>query len=151
MKKIYICMVIFLAAASLWAQSSGSVIYVAVKSVEVKESSGFFARVIETLALGDTVTLLQNRGRWLVITAASGRQGWAPADAFSSRRIVNSGQTLSTTEFALAGKGFNDDLEKIVAASGELDFSGVDAMEKYTVNREDFRAFLNDGRLSSGE
>jgi uncharacterized protein YgiM (DUF1202 family) len=151
MKKLTAFFVIFWLGAALWAQNVGTTLYVAAKTVEVKSSSGFFARVIGTLAMGEAVTLQQNQGKWLFIRSASGIQGYVPADAFSTRRIVNSGYGASLGEFALAGKGFNDDLEKFLFSSGELDYTEVDGMEKYTVEREELRAFLSDGRLTSGD
>jgi hypothetical protein len=151
MKKIALSLVVIFVAAALWAQSSEPTFYVAARTVNVKESAGFFARVIETLALGDAVTLRQNQGKWLVVRTASGRQGWAPADAFSSRRILNSGYVPTSVEIAMAGKGFNHELELFLSSSGELDYSEVDAMERHVIGREEFMAFLNEGCLAAGE
>ena len=142
---------IFWVAMTAGAQSAGTTLYVAAKTVEVKNSSGFFARVLGTLSLGETVTLQQNQGKWVVIRSTSGLQGWAPADAFSTRRVSQSGAGVSASEFALAGKGFSDDLESLLRSSGELNYSGVDAMESRVISLEELRTFLRDGRLAGGE
>jgi len=151
MKKLIFLFVIFLAAAALWAQT----LYVSVKTVDLKASSGFFAGVLGTLALGDTVTVQQTQGKWLVVRSASGLQGWAPADAFSARRSFQSGSGVSATEFALAGKGFNNDLEKILLSTDKptdkIDYSKVDAMERRILSQEEIRSFLREGRLAGGE
>ena len=144
-----VCFVV-IAAMPAAAQNSGTTLYVAAKTVEVKDSSGLFARVLGTLALGEAVTLQQNQGKWVIIRGASGLQGWAPADAFSTRR-VSSGSSVSASEFALAGKGFTDDLEKTLRSSGEVNYSRVDAMEKNTVSPEELKAFLREGRLAGGD
>ena len=155
LKKVHLrvgfLVIIFLSAMVLSAQSSVNTLYVAVKTVEVKASSGFFAGVLGTLNFGDAVTLQQSQGKWIVIRNASGLQGWAPADAFSARRVLPSGSGVSATEFALAGKGFSSDLEKVLVSSGAHDYSGVDAMEKRTVSAVDLRTFLKEGRLTGGE
>ena len=151
MKKLAFFLIAFFAVTALWSQNPGTTLFVAVRSVDVKSSSGFFAGTLGTLALGDEVTLQRSQGRWHVIRSAAGLQGWAPADAFSTRRIVNTGHGVSASEFALAGKGFNSDLERALNASGDFDFTGVDAMERRTIPADELRAFIRDGRLASGE
>jgi len=133
------------------ANGTGTTLFVAAKTVQVKNSSGFFSKVLGTLAFGDSVTIQKNLGKWLVVRASSGLQGWAPADAFSSRRTLKSGSGVSASEFALAGKGFTGDLENILRSSGEVDYSGVDIMEKRIVSPQDLRLFLKEGRLAEGE
>ena len=151
MKKAIFFLMVLCAVMSAGAQSSGTTLYVAAKSVDVKSSSGFFAGALGTLALGEAVTLQQNQGKWIAVRSASGLQGWALADAFSTRRVLSSGSGVSASEFALAGKGFTGDLEKILRSSGELSYTGVDAMEKRSVSPEDLKAFLKEGRLAEGE
>jgi len=142
---------IFWVVMSAGAQNTPSTLYVAAKSVEVKSSSGIFGRVLGTLAFGEAVTLQQNQGKWVSVRNASGLQGWAQADAFSTRRMFSSGSGVSASEFALAGKGFSGDLEKILRSSGEVDYSAVDAMEKRNISPEELQAFLREGRLAEGE
>ena len=151
MKNLVFFLMVFAVVMSAGAQSSGTTLYVSAKTVEVKASSGAFARVLGTFVLGEAVTLQQNQGKWVVVRGASGLQGWAPADAFSARRVLSSGSGVSASEFALAGKGFSDDLEKILRSSGEIDYSGVDVMEKRIVSPEELRVFLREGRLAEGE
>jgi len=161
-KRFFILLIILMMAASAWTQSAGggnaarafapgSTVYVSAKTVNVKVSANFFARAGGILSKGDAVTVQQNSGKWILVRSATGVQGWVPLDAFSSRRILDAGSGFSTSEYALAGKGFNSDLEKILFSSGELDFSLVDAMEKNTVESDVLRAFLNEGRLASGD
>ena len=150
MKKPIFCVLVFLAAMALWGQSPGTTVFVAARNVDVKASSGFFARVLGTLGMGDEVIVQQNQGRWLVVRNAAGLQGWAPSDAFSTRRILRSGSGVSTREFAMAGKGFTGDLEEILRSSGEFDFSPVDAMERRVISPEDLLIFLREGRLAEG-
>jgi len=151
MKTLIFCLMIFWVAITAGAQSFGSTLYVSANTVTVRTSSGFFSSVLGTLGLGEAVTVQQNQGRWLVVRNAAGLQGWAPADAFSTRRRVpQSGSNVTVTEFALAGKGFTSDLEEILRADGELDFSVVDTMERRTISPEELRAFLREGRLAEG-
>ena len=148
---VFCGLIIISTAIIISAQSAVTTLYVAAKTVDVKASSGPFARVLGTLTLGEAVTLQQNQGKWVVVRSTAGLQGWAPADAFSSRRVLQSGSGVSATEFALAGKGFNNDLEKVLSSSREFDYSGVDAMERRKITPEELRGFLREGRLAEGE
>jgi uncharacterized protein YgiM (DUF1202 family) len=150
MKKVAFLFIVFQAAV-LNAQSSGSTLYVAVKSVELKSSSVFFASVVGTVGKGEEVTVIQSGEKWIHVRNASGLEGYAPVDAFSVRRILASDAAVSATEFAMAGKGFSDDLEQLVRSSGDVDYSAVDAMEQRVVSPEELRAFLTEGRLAMGE
>jgi len=152
MKKYILYLLFFLSAMTLGAQSFGTTMFVAANNVNLKASSGFFARVIATLTLGEEVTVQQNHGRRLVVRNASGLQGWVSADALSvRRRVPQSGSNITPAEFALAGKGFNSSLEEILRSSGSIDFSMVDAMERRSISPEMLLDFLAEGRLTKGD
>ena len=151
MKKAILSIFLLGLVFSTWAQTSGSTLYVAAKTVELKSSTGFFARTLGYINLGDSVIVMQNGGKWLAVRSASGLQGWAPADAFSARLILRSGAEASATEFPLAGKGFTGDLEQIIKTAGAANYSEIDAMEKRAVLPNELRAFLVEGRLAEGD
>ena len=145
-------MTVFLVAAAAGAQSPNTTLFVAVNTVNIRTSTGFFAGTLGALNLGEEVTVQQNQGRWLSVLSASGLRGWAPADAFSARRRVGqAGSNVTASEFALAGKGFTRGLEETLHFAGEFDFSPVDAMERQTVSPQDFLTFLRQGRLAEGD
>ena len=151
MKKVIFSLVVIGVTMALTAQSSGTTLYVAAKTVEVKTSSSFFASSLGTLTLGESVVVQMDEGKWLVIRNSSGLQGWAPADAFSLRRIISSGANISPAEVSMAGKGFNEALERTIRSSGERDYSLVDAMEKRNVSLGELQSFLREGRLAEGD
>jgi len=152
MKKHVLYLLVFLSAMTLGAQTSGTTMFVSANTVDLRASSGFFARVIGTLSLGDEVTVQQNHGRWLVVRNTSGLQGWVSADALSSRRrVVQSGSNVTPAEFALAGKGFNSSLEEVLRSFGNIDYSMVDAMERRSISLEMLLDFLAEGRLTKGD
>jgi SH3-like domain-containing protein len=137
-----------LAAGICFAQSAGSALYVSVKSADVKSGTGFFSGRIETLKLGDAVTLVSEKGKWYQVRTSK-NTGWAPRDSFSTRRVVASG-SATASEVALAGKGFSAEAETVYQKDG-LDYAPVDAMEKITVPLDELQKFVNDGRLNGGE
>jgi len=151
MKKIILSMFFFTLVFSALAQAPGSTLYVAAKAVDLKSTTGFFARTLGTISLGDPVIVMQSSGKWLAVRSPYGLQGWAPSDAFSARFILRSGAETSVTEFPLAGKGFTGDLEQIMKTTGAANYSGIDAMENRTVPSNELRSFLVEGRLAEGE
>jgi hypothetical protein len=156
MKKIF-CIFFFslLIAGTAAAQvSRGGTLYAAAKSVALKSSTGFFASTRGTLVYGDQVTVLQVSGKWVEVRSASNSSlsGWTSSANFSAKRIV-AGNTSSASaqEIALAGKGFNEEVENAYKAGGKLNYTDVDKTETLTVPDEELYSFLTEGRLSLGD
>lgn len=106
------------------------------------------------MAYGDPVTVLREQGAWVEIRSASRSiSGWMKSAGLSSRRITaGSGSTsTSANELALAGKGFNEEVEKSYQDGSGLDYSAVNAMEALEISEDDLYAFLEEGRLVTGE
>jgi uncharacterized protein YgiM (DUF1202 family) len=136
------------------AQSAGAAMYVAVKSAPLKSSTGFFAGTKGTLNLGDTVTVLQVKNKWLEVrsSARPSLTGWIQSASLTSKRIVASGnQSASASELALAGKGFSGDVEKIYQDEAGMDFSSVNSMESQNIPERELYDFVVEGHLSKGE
>jgi uncharacterized SAM-binding protein YcdF (DUF218 family) len=132
----------------------GKTMYVQVKSVAVKASTGFFAGTRGTLQLGDTVTVLQENGKWVEVrsTARSSLSGWMASSSLTTKRIVaSSGTSASAGEIALAGKGFNQEVENAYKQNGALDYKDIDAMEAQTVPDNVLLNFITEGHLAGGE
>jgi uncharacterized protein YgiM (DUF1202 family) len=144
---VFICCLTVLVTGICFSQSAGSTLYVAVKSADIKNGTGFFSRNIETLKLGDNVTLVSEKGKWIQVRSSK-QTGWALRDSFSTRRVVASG-SATASEVALAGKGFSAQAETVYRNDG-LDYSQVDAMELIVVPPAELEKFVNDGRLNGG-
>jgi SH3-like domain-containing protein len=153
MKKwILLAMLGITAIGGMSAQSlRGKTLYVAIKSAALKSSTGFFASTRTTLKLGDSVTVLQEKGKWVEVRAPSG-SGWIASSSLSSKRIIAAGATsASAGEIALAGKGFNQEVENAYKQSGTLDYGAIDAIEAQTIPTDVLRSFLEEGRLAMGD
>ncbi|MFC1764146.1 hypothetical protein ACFL6U_18990, partial [Planctomycetota bacterium] len=57
---------------------------------------------------------------------------------------------VSSDEVALAGKGFNEQVEAKLKAEGTLDYRWVDRMEAFVVDVNQLVAFRQQGKLSGG-
>ena len=157
MKKVLLmfCMVFFIVASALQAQAAkGGTMYVAAKTVELKSSTGFFASARGTLAYGATVTVLQIKGKWAEVRSAAGStvSGWTAVANLSAKRIVSGATTGATaSEVALAGKGFNQEVENTYKAGGGLNYADVDRTEAQKVSKQELQNFIVEGHLSQGD
>ena len=132
----------------------------ALRSVQVKEGhvrSGpsFLSTIIAKLPYGDQVQLLYEQGGWAKVSVAGKvPEGWMHCSALSEKQIVlKSGvrdvtQTASGDEVALAGKGFNADVEKeFKAKRKDVNYAYIDQMEKVVVPQPWIQEFVKVGAL----
>jgi len=156
MKKIIIvfCLALFVVGMAAAQASVGGTMYVATKTVALKASTGFFAKTNSTLTYGDRVTVLQINGKNAEVRSAanSSQRGWTATANLSARQVISgNANAVSTKEVALAGKGFNQEVENTYKAKGNLNYADVDKVETLSVKEEDLQKFMVDGRLSVGE
>jgi hypothetical protein len=130
---------------------------VTVRETQLRENPAFLGRVLEVLSYAARVEVIQEQGPWYRVEASSGRSGWVHSSALTTKRIVlepaaTSGETgASGTEVALAGRGFNEEVENRYKDEQNLDFSKVDRIEGYEYPPEVLLAFLEEGGLEIPE
>jgi len=155
MKKLFTLFALaLLVSGALFAQvRSGSPAWVAVRQADIRSSTWFFASSRGNLSMGDHVTVLQINGNWAEVrsTATPSLTGWTSIGNLSPRLIVAEGTTATAREVALAGKGFDRDVENVYRAGGDLNFDDVDRMEAITISQDELFRFLTEGRLNTGE
>jgi len=152
--KKYILFVLFavVGSAGLFAQRNMSV---TAREVEVRSSPSFLGRAVATIEYGDSVRIRSERGSWFEIDIPESRdRGWVHASALERKRIVFGARTddvateATSGEIALAGKGFNREVEERYIEETELDFSRIDLMEGYLVSSRAIGDFLSSGGLN---
>ena len=155
MKKVFALFLLgMFVSSALFAQvRAGSPAWVAVRQAAVRTSTWFFAGTRGNLAMGDQVAVLRLNGNWVEIrsTANPSLTGWVSIGNLSHRTIVAEGTTTTAREVALAGKGFDRDVENAFRAVEDLNFDDVDRMEAVFVSSDELFRFMNDGRLNTGE
>jgi uncharacterized protein YgiM (DUF1202 family) len=146
-----------LVAGAVSAQvARGGTLYAAAKTVQLKSSTGFFAKTNGTLSYGDAVTVLQVNGKWVEVRSSGGSAitGWTASANLSAKRVLASGGTgsASANEIAMAGKGFSEEVENAYKAEGKnLNYQGVDATEAIKIPEQELYNFITEGRLSLGD
>jgi hypothetical protein len=140
---------VFCIILPIFSQNSGNIRYIAILSATVKDSTGFFARELGNLSLGNEVMLIRESGKWSQIHSGN-LMGWVTSTSLSMRKIVASGTNATATEISMAGKGFSTEMEMEYRNTG-LDYSTVDFMETIAIPREELLGFITEGELARGE
>ena len=131
---------------------------VQVKSGQVLETPSFLGKVVARLNYGDRIQVLEQQGDWSKVTAPDGQTGWIHSSALTKKKIAmkagsqNAQTAASGDDLALAGKGFNSDVEAdFKAKNRNVDFTWVDKMDKIKVPPEAKQQFLKDGGIQPAE
>ena len=156
MKKVTGLLILMFITGTVMAQvSQGGTAWVSARTVTLKSSTGFFASNRGNVSYGDQVSVLQISGKWAEVRSAANPSltGWMASANLSGRRIIASEGTGSATasEVALAGKGFDRDVENAYRTQGNLNYADVDRTEAITVSQTDLFRFVTDGRLAAGD
>ena len=157
MKRLIVLLImVFMVAGFAMAQArAGGTMYVAVKTATLKSGTGWFAGNRVTLNYGDRVTVIRISGNFAEVRSAANTSvtGFMPTANLSARQIVSGNTaTVSARETAMAGKGFNQEVENSYKGQNRnLNYADVDRVEALTVSEADLRRFLEEGRLRMGE
>lgn len=146
---------------ALWLMFSGIALAVTMKSIQIKTGSlrttpSFMSKIVATVAYGDRVETLDHKNGWSNVRRPGAKQsGWIHDSALTHKKIdLAAGQSdvaqgATGGEIALAGKGFNEQVEREVKLKNpQLDFKMIDQMEKIVVSDSQMRQFLKAGRVS---
>ncbi len=127
---------------------------VQVKEGELRATPSFLGQIVARVAYGDRVSVIEDRGTWKKVSIKGGKQGWMHASALTTKRIaLKAGQTdvrtgASQNEVALAGKGFNEQVEASYRKQNRnLDYTWINRMETFKVSPDLMRNFLAQGNV----
>ena len=129
---------------------------VEVKQTPMRDRPGFLGTPVVTLSYGDRIDVLGTRQDWTQGRfTVTGSEGWVHNSALTTKRIIVNPSTsdversATDTEVALAGRGFNEEVEARYREEQGLDFSYVDRIEEYAVPVEELAAFVAAGELNN--
>ncbi|MGE5894193.1 MAG: hypothetical protein ACM34I_09080 [bacterium] len=140
----------FLMASPLFAETAR----VVTRENAIRESCRFFAPVKAKVRYNDAVAILSREGDWYRVRF-KGTTGCIHKSALEEKKFSLSGlrgskpSAASQDEVALAGKGFNPQVEKSYRGKNpDLDFRAVDLIEAYDVPDSKLMEFMKEGGLS---
>lgn len=145
---------ILLIAVASFAEKS-KMMSVQVKSSEVRGKPSFLAKIVARLSYGDRVEMLESRGAWIRVgLVTDDKEGWMHSAALTKKTIIlrpgaeDVNFAASSDEIALAGKGFNKQVEgEFRARNPDIDFTWIDRMERVQVTHGQMQLFLEEGEL----
>jgi uncharacterized protein YgiM (DUF1202 family) len=127
---------------------------VQVRDGQVRTKPSFLGTVIATVHYGDRLVVVQTKESWVEVTLPGSKQGWIHLSALTEKKIILNpnaeqvSQAASNDELALAGKGFNKQVEEqFRKQNSQANFAGVDKMETFRVSQEEMAQFLKAGDL----
>ncbi|HPW44867.1 MAG TPA: SH3 domain-containing protein [bacterium] len=153
MKRLFFAVIFVvsaIAATQLFAQQKMTV---EVREVMVKTSPNYLAQSSGKLSYGTEVNVIGEEGSWIRISSPS---GYLPKSSVTKKSIPKNpdqkyaGGSVKHDEVALAGKGFNPQVEaqyKKNNAQMAVAFSSVDKIEKLGSSEAELRAFQSAGKL----
>lgn len=129
---------------------------VQVKKCQLRNQPSFLGKIVSNLSYGDQVAVLEEKESWINVQPPSQKgAGWVHVSALSTKKIVLSpgsssvASSTSSEEIALAGKGFNEQVEQeFKKQNSGIDFTWVDKMEHIVIPQKEIQAFLQQGELT---
>ena len=128
---------------------------VQVKKCQLRNQPSFLGKIVSNLSYGDQVAVLEEKESWVNVQPPSEGAGWVHVSALSTKKIVlNPGSSAvasstSSEEIALAGKGFNQQVEQeFKRQNSGIDFNWIDKMEHIVIPQKEIQAFLQQGGLT---
>jgi len=153
MRRVAFLVVLLLTAMMAFGQASKQM-SVTVKETQVRATPSYMGKILAVVKYGDRLTVLAEQNGWARVSLASG-QGWVHLSALSAKQVAlqagsqNVSTGASSGEVALAGKGFNKEVEEQYKSETSLDYTWVDRMGGFTVTPEQVLAFLEQGALDT--
>ncbi|MBW1799110.1 MAG: SH3 domain-containing protein [Deltaproteobacteria bacterium] len=131
--------------------------WVQVRGGQVRSTPSFLGKILIRLSYGDQVEVQEEKNAWARVSPVGGsREGWIHISALTKKKIVlkpgarDIKQAASSDELALAGKGFNENVEKeFKSKNRHVDYAWIDRMEGMDMSQEQIQQFLIEGELLS--
>jgi hypothetical protein len=131
---------------------------VQVKKGDVRSTPSFLGKIVARLSYGDQVQVQGKKGSWMLVDLVDSGNGWIHTSALTRKNIVlragqtDVQQTADSDEIALAGKGFNEQVEgEFKAQNPNIDYTWIDKMENIVISRKQMLEFLQEGDLNPSE
>lgn len=158
MRRTIAIAMLLLAAVAVFAADPLPERSVVVKETAVRDKPSFTGKLIGKLLYTDRVQVVEMPAgsSWAKVRLAAKKlEGWVHVSALAKdeKPVVKAGQEnvaagASGSEVALAGKGFNEEVEAAYRKEPNLNYTAVDAMEAYMVAPAALEEFIVRGGLT---
>lgn len=150
--------VLFSAAVSLFiifvTLLLAETLIVKVQSTSLRQDPKFYSPVLLALKVGEKVEKVSSQAGWIQVRTSGGVVGWVHSSAVDVQKfsLLAMDKTMKTqasaSEVALAGKGFNKQVEESYRAKhGDINFIWVDRMLQIKIPAAQILEFMKQGKL----
>lgn len=155
MKRFWIGMMMAVSLAA-FAGTTPKEVSVTAKEGNVKVKADHMSKNVEVVVYGDKLKIVAKENDWFQVTTPSGKTGWIHQSATTTKKIKLDkdaqvgDKSASNDEVALAGKGFNKQVEQAyVKDNPEVAraFQQVNQIEARKVPLAQLSAFIKQGKL----
>jgi len=128
-------------------------VVVKVQTTYLRKEPTYFSPVVSLLKAGENLTQVAAESGWIKVKTAAGVEGWLHSSAVQKKkwRLAAVDRSLqaraSAEEVALAGKGFNKQVEAEYASRRGVSFDAVNRMLQIKVTLQEIEQFMKAGRL----
>jgi hypothetical protein len=138
---------------------AGETVKVKVQKTSLFDQPNFFSRTVATLQFGDELEMEGVVKDWAKVKFGK-QKGYVHQSALTSTKVDmktilfggSSSSGASQDEVALAGKGFTPEVEKNYGkAHPEMNYALVDEIERYDIDPNSLRSFIQRGGLKVSE
>ena len=160
MKQILTCSLLLLIIINSQALAAKEeMMSIQVKQGQLRASPSYLGKVTTTVDYGTRLLVSEKQGDWIRLSSAdSNTSGWIHSSALTKKQIKmaagdkNAETAASSGELALAGKGFNSDVEaEFKTKNKDIDFTWVDKMAKIKIPQKEMENFLKEGDVKPVE
>ncbi|MBN1509086.1 MAG: SH3 domain-containing protein [Sedimentisphaerales bacterium] len=129
---------------------------VRLRTTQVRATPSHLGSAVATVTYGDVVQAGSKKNGWYPVATADGKMGWLHEGALTKKAVTmragvgDTATGASQDEVALAGKGFNEQVEAEVRKKGTLDYTWVDRMAAFNMTSEQLMKFRLEGHLPGG-
>lgn len=150
MRPLIILFLFLISPTLVYAQT----LTVITKQNAIRESCRFFSPIKKTVVYNDVLEVTSQQGEWYLVNF-KGVQGCIHKSAVEKKSVSltnlgsSGGQSASGDEVALAGKGFNPQVEASYKTQNpNLNFQAVNRIENYNVSENELMNFIESGKLN---
>lgn len=154
--KHFIIGMMLLVSMAAFAGSTPKEVTVTSKQGSVKVKADHMSKNVEVVVYGDKLKITTKENDWYQVTTPSGKTGWIHESATTTKKISIErdakvdDSSSSHDEVALAGKGFNKQVEQAYVKDNpnlQRAFQQVNQIEALKVPVAQLSAFIKQGQL----
>lgn len=148
MKKIISAVLLLTLSAMCFAEKK---VYVKTKNADLMKKKSALAGSATVVSYGAELIVMEESDGWYYVQLSGKKnvKGWIKESKTTDRKL-STRSSANAKEIALAGKGFNAEIENLYANSGNGNYDAVDEVEKTEVKSDKINTFIEKGMLNGG-